>query len=232
MHSFPTLVIQHCCLCFLSVCCCSFLLSVGGPLSGEPFLRRNYVRQTDVDLLLFSLLCVCVLLLFVVSLFFSKPLSIPDMIVSALSFTGCFSVMWLQNPWLLKLEFHWMFFCNVIAESPIVWTLSFTGLIFFFYCDCRIPVQKAAPHFCPESRSGGLQGKTPLLILFSPFICMCTAQHGQVMVVFSFSRTNHSLSLSLICLHICRNCETVLINCLIVLIIFVCGIVVFVVFVV
>ena len=29
-------------------------------------------------------------------------------------------------------------------------------------------------------------------------------------------------------LHICRNCETALINCLIVLIIFVCGIVVFI----
>ena len=35
-------------------------------------------------------------------------------------------------------------------------------------------------------------------------------------------------TLILMFLHICRNCETALINCLIVLITFVCGIVVFV----
>ncbi len=38
----------------------------------------------------------------------------------------------------------------------------------------------------------------------------------------------HERNLILMFLHICRNCETALINCLIVLIIFVCGIVVFV----
>ena len=35
-------------------------------------------------------------------------------------------------------------------------------------------------------------------------------------------------NLILMFLHVCRNCETALINCLIVLIIFVCGIVVFI----
>ena len=38
----------------------------------------------------------------------------------------------------------------------------------------------------------------------------------------------HKRNLILMFLHICRNCETALINCLIVLIIFVCGIVVFI----
>ena len=38
----------------------------------------------------------------------------------------------------------------------------------------------------------------------------------------------HERNLILMFLDICRNCETALINCLIVLIIFVCGIVVFI----
>ena len=38
----------------------------------------------------------------------------------------------------------------------------------------------------------------------------------------------HERNLILMFLHICRNCETALINCLIVLIIFDCGIVVFI----
>ena len=38
----------------------------------------------------------------------------------------------------------------------------------------------------------------------------------------------HERNLIPMFLHICRNCETALINCLIVLIIFVCGIVVFI----
>ena len=38
----------------------------------------------------------------------------------------------------------------------------------------------------------------------------------------------HQINLILMFLHICTNCETVLINCLIVLIIFVCGTVVFI----
>ena len=45
-----------------------------------------------------------------------------------------------------------------------------------------------------------------------------------VSVVYMYA---HERNLILIFLHICRNFETALINCLIVLIIFVCGIVVF-----
>ena len=45
-------------------------------------------------------------------------------------------------------------------------------------------------------------------------------------VVYIYADVERNLILMF--LHICRNCETVLINCLIVLIIFVCGIVVFI----
>ena len=38
----------------------------------------------------------------------------------------------------------------------------------------------------------------------------------------------HERNLILVFLHVCRNCETALINCLIVFIIFVCGIVMFI----
>ena len=46
-----------------------------------------------------------------------------------------------------------------------------------------------------------------------------------VSVVYMYA---HERNLILMFLHICRNCETALINCLIALIIFVCGIVVFI----
>ena len=60
-------------------------------------------------------------------------------------------------------------------------------------------------------------------------LCKCVSE----IIIFFFLKSvvymyAHKRNLILMFLHICRNCETALINCLIVLIIFVCGIVVFI----